>query len=87
MLLYCSGNQFIVNEAQNQRLLKDNNEVSVSQDIFVSQNPSAPPPYSFKETALPSRMTESASHMTKLSPADTPAGADFEEMTLLDPYN
>ena len=52
MLLCCSANQFIVNEAQNQRLLKDNSEDSVSQDVFASQNPSAPPLYS--------RMTESA---------------------------
>ena len=37
--LCCSGNQFIVNEAHNQRLVKDNNVFdSASQDIFDSRH-------------------------------------------------
>ena len=43
MLLCCSGNQFIVNEAHNERLVKDNS------DIF---NSASAPPHCFNETAL-----------------------------------
>ena len=73
MLLCCSGNQYIVNEAQNQRLVKDNSDVfdfssqdgnvSVSQNVFdsVSMNPSAPPLYSSKGMTV-SSFKEMASH-------------------------